>query len=73
MRAATINLDHDLPPRAGPLADDATSQVWGGCAGEGQHCLYDSDCCPLQQYGGSGKSYLRCIRNSGHRRVCMFT
>ena len=73
MRAGTISLDRDLPPRTSALTDEKTSQVWGGCNGEGQHCLYDSDCCPQQRFNGSSKSYLRCIRNSAHRRVCMFT
>ena len=72
MRRPAISLEHDLPVRTQPLTDEKTSQVWGGCAGEGQHCLYDSDCCPGPQWTGSGKSYLRCIRNSAHRRVCSY-
>jgi len=72
MRAASISLDRDLPARGRGLTDDTTSKVWGGCVGEGAHCTYDSDCCPQQRYDGSGKSYLRCIRNSAHRRVCAF-
>jgi len=72
MRAATIALDRDLPARTRQLTDDTTSQVWGGCVGEGGRCIYDSDCCPQQHYSGSGSSYLRCIRTSGHMRLCLF-
>jgi len=72
MRVATITLDRDLPARSRALTDETTSNVWGGCVGQGERCIYDSDCCPQVRYTSSGKDYLRCIRNSGHMRVCSF-
>jgi hypothetical protein len=72
MRTATIRLDHDLPPRPSALGDDSTSHVWGGCTGENGRCRYDSDCCPVYRYEGGGKSWLRCVRNSGHMHVCRY-
>jgi hypothetical protein len=72
MRTATIKVDHDLPPRASPLGDESTSQVWGGCVGEYGRCHYDSDCCPVYRYESGGRHWLRCVRNSAHMHVCVY-
>jgi hypothetical protein len=41
-RPVIIRMDHHLPPRPTPLSAEAISSVFGGCAGRGQPCNFDT-------------------------------
>jgi hypothetical protein len=44
-RKARIDLTN-LPLRPRQLKHEELQNVFGGCMGHGEVCVYDSDCCP---------------------------
>jgi hypothetical protein len=70
-RPAVISLDADLPARARSLDAGTAAKVFGGCAGGGQPCTNNWDCCDTVNYiPGMGFFGLAC---GGNPRRCYDT
>ena len=55
MTKHTLMIDiKTLPLRPTGLSDDALQDVFGGCVGEGDACVRESDCCDLACMGPRG-------------------